>query len=292
MIIIGKFSVLKTVLLSMVVALSASVVFGYKLYEQSQETKAILVNQRNSLIADLKSSKDSLDKVVTENDSLKIEILIEKQKVINLLKEIDTDEEYDIEAIMDYRKEIQTLKQSIASLAKQRDKLKINNEILKEDRDSTILVLTNAKKYTQELEDLNTNLSKTIKKASTIAVVNLKSNTFKQNNRGELEFTDKARKVDLLQVSFILVGHNITKSIDKEYYVQIIDSKNNIVGDKKTIKIGSTILDYSFTVPVKFQNDSMEVSADLAMSHSEKGTYWVNVFDKGKLVSKTTFELR
>ena len=52
------------------------------------------------------------------------------------------------------------------------------------------------------------------------------------------------------------------------------------------------ILDYSYYSPVKFKNESLEVIAELALENVEKGTYFVNVFDKDNLVSRTTFALR
>ena len=167
-----------------------------------------------------------------------------------------------------------------------------NNEFLKVQRDSTILVLSNSKKYNDTLVAMNENLNLVIKKGSKISIVNLKTATLKQSKSGKLESTDKASKVNILQITFMIIGNKISKPCEKEYFVQIIDSKNNIVGEKQTKKFGSMILDYSYSSPVKFKNESLEVSAELALEDVEKGTYFVNVFDRGELASKTTFALR
>lgn len=287
-----NFSGLRVLVYVLLVALVSTVGFSYKIYEDAKHTKLLLMNQKIALLKDLTKSKDSLEIVISENTSLKAELIIERQKVIKLLNEISANKSVNLEELLKYKQEVNNLKIVIATLTKERNDLKKNNDLLKLQRDSTILVLTNAKKYSDELEEKNSDLNSSIKRSSVITVVNLKSIPFKQEKNGDLEQTDKARKVNLLQISFVVVGSKFCKPCNKEYYVQIIDSKNNIVGERKSKKFGSMELDYSYVAPVKFKNESMEVSADLAMENAEKGTYWVNIFDNGNLISKTTFELR
>ena len=96
----------------------------------------------------------------------------------------------------------------------------------------------------------------------------------------------------MLQVNFTVAENKIAKSGDKTYYVQVIDSKNNVLGDKSTISFGDNTLTYSFTTTVKYENKTVEVSEQLPGKDFAKGTYFVNVFDKGELVSKSSFSLR
>ena len=83
-----------------------------------------------------------------------------------------------------------------------------------------------------------------------------------------------------------------SKKVDKEYYVQVIDSKNNVLGEKQTVSFGEKILTYSFISKVKYENKTVNVSEDLPGKDFAKGTYFVNVFDKNELVSKTSFSLK
>lgn len=61
---------------------------------------------------------------------------------------------------------------------------------------------------------------------------------------------------------------------------------------KKTENFGPKSLTYSFTTSVKYDNKTVDVSEDLAGKNFAKGTYFVNVYDKDELVSKTSFSLR
>ena len=122
--------------------------------------------------------------------------------------------------------------------------------------------------------------------------MNTKGAAYKVRSSGKQIETEKANRADVLKVSFTIAENKIAKSGTKTYYVQVIDSENNVVGDKKTESFGSKSLTYSFTTNVKYENKTIDVSEDLAGKKFAKGTYFVNVFDKDELVSKTSFSLR
>ena len=273
------------------ISLISCICFSYNNYNDFQKTKKDLNIEKGNIIVELKKSKDSLELAISENSALKTDLIVERQKVTNLLDEINKTN-IDVATLIKYKTEVNRLKTVVASLTKEKFQLKKNNEILKVQRDSTILVLSKSKKYNDTLVAMNEDLNRVIKKGSKISIINLKANTLKQLRTGALETTDKANRVDILQISFMIIGNKISKPCEKEYFVQIIDAKNNIVGDKQTKKFGAMILDYSYSSPVKFKNESLEVSAELSLDKVEKGTYFVNIFDKGELASKTTFALR
>ena len=275
----------------LIVVLSGGTIFSYTLHQKSKETEKILNNEKNLVVNDLRKTKDSLELAILDNTSLKSDLIIERQKVNNLLTEINNSN-IDIAALIKYKKEVSKLKFIVKSLSKDKFELKKNNEMLKIQRDSTILVLSNAKKYNDTLLSLNEDLNKVIKTGSMISVVNLQTSTNKQLRTGDLKPTDMASKVNILRISFLVVGNKMTKPSKKEYYVQIIDTKNNIVGEKLTKQYGSMTLDYSYISTVKFKNETIEVVSDLELNNLEKGTYFVNVFDKGELASKTSFALK
>lgn len=284
-------------------ALCCCICFSYKIYNDFCEAKIILNDEKSSLMNDLRISKDSLEIAISENSDLKTELIVERQKVTNLLDEI-SNTNIDAYSLIKYKMEVKRLQGVVAILSKEKAQLKRNYELLKIQRDSTILILTNANKYRETLAGMNESLSDKVKKATKISaaskgvtgpkisVINLKTKLCRQSKKGVLEPTDKANEVDVLQIAFMVVGNKMIKSCDKEYYVQIIDSKNNIVGKRKTKRFGELILDYSFESPVKFRDETMEVNAELAFSNVEKGVYYVNVFDKSELASKTTFVVR
>lgn len=115
----------------------------------------------------------------------------------------------------------------------------------------------------------------------------------KERNSGKQIETDKASRANKLKVSFIIAENQIASAGVRNYFVQIIDSKNNVIGEKRFIKIGDKELTYSFISEVRYQNKTVQVDKEIEGDDFEKGTYFVNVFnDKGENVSKTSFVLR
>ena len=76
----------------------------------------------------------------------------------------------------------------------------------------------------------------------------------KVRSSGKQIETEKAGRADVLKISFTIAENKIAKSGDKTYYVQVIDSKNNVLGDKKTETFGDKSLTYSFIANVKYEN--------------------------------------
>ena len=178
------------------------------------------------------------------------------------------------------------------TLVAENDELKKQNGVLTVQRDSTIVVLGESKKYNEVLVGQNEELAKTVEKGSKLSVLNTKTIAYKVKGSGKQVETDKASRADVLKVSFTIAENSIAKSGDKTYYVQVIDSKNNVLGDKKTETFGDNTLTYSFKTTVKYENKTVQVSEDLIGKDFEKGTYFINVFDNDELVSKTSFSLR
>jgi hypothetical protein len=191
-----------------------------------------------------------------------------------------------------YKDQFLSLQTKMNEMLKQVDVLKKQNQVLTTNLDSTKVVLSDAKNYNQVLVGQNEELAKTVEKGSKLSILNLKTATFKLRSSGKKIETDKASRVDVLKVSFTIAENSIAKSGDKTYYVQIIDSKNNVLGDKVTVNFGDKSLTYSFTAGVKYENKTVDVVHELPGKDFAAGTYFVNLFDKNQLVSKSSFTLR
>lgn len=170
--------------------------------------------------------------------------------------------------------------------------LKTQNQELTTNLDSTKVVLEDSKKYNQVLVGQNEELAQTVEKGQKLTITNLKTGAYKLRSSGKQIATDKASRTDVLQVGFTIAENKIAKSGDKTYYVQIIDAKNNVLGNKETVTFGENTLTYSFTSTVQYENKTVDVKEQLKGKDFAKGTYFVNVFDKGELVSKSSFSLR
>ncbi len=281
---------IKFISASLLLIASVASGFGYKYYTEIKKTEQILNNEKKVIIDELETSKENFEIAISENSYMKSELVIERRKIENLLQLINTTN-VDAAMILNFKKEITRLNNVVVKLQKHNEQLIKTNKLYKTQRDSTILILGNSKKYNDTLIKMNKELQKTSKSVSKLSVINLEAHTYKHCKSGEEVLTERARKANLLKISFIIVGNKADQNLKKNYYVQIIDSKNNILGENSSVTFGNSILSYSYLSTVKFDTEILNVTNNLELKKPEKGTYKVNVFDKGKLVTETTFTL-
>ena len=284
-------SSLKIIIGILAVLLIGSLVYTYKISSDATQVQTELkttMTEKESVMKDLQQLKTTYDAAIGENTSMSDELIKERDKVVNLMNDVSKSKG----DASKFRSQYQKLQSNMKVLIAENESLKKENVTLTTQRDSTVVVLGESKKYNEVLVGQNEELSKTVEKGSKLSVLNMQTAAYKIKGSGKQIATDKAGRADVLKISFTIAENQIAKSGDKEYYVQVIDSKNNVLGDKQTVNFDDKTLTYSFISKVKYENKSVNVSEDLPGKDFAKGTYFVNVFDKNELVTKTSFVLK
>lgn len=282
---------LKAAVVILSLLLLGSVAYIFKLDADNKAEVKELTVKNDDFAAKLKENIAALESSKSENEALEAE----RQKLLEENKELLAKVEKaqgDAAAMARYKNEYFRLKREMDNLVAEIETLKQQNVALTSSLDSTNVVLEEAKRYTDTLLVQNNDL---VTKGSKLSVLNLNVQAVKEKSSGKEIDTDKASRANKLKVSFLIAENQIAKSGDRKYYVQIIDSKNNILGDKETIALGGDgmSLTYSFISVVKYQNKTVEVNQEIKGEDFQKGTYFVNVYnEKGESVSKTSFSLR
>lgn len=282
---------LKAVVIVLLLLLLGSLGYIFKMSTDAETVRTELkttLTEKESVMKDLQELKATYDAAIAENTTMSEELIKERDKVVALMEDLKKSNG----DVSKFKSQLTSLQNNMKVLIAENDNLKKQNVTLTTQRDSTRVVLVESKKANEVLTNQNSDLAKTVEKGSVLTVFNTKGAAYKVRSSGKQIETEKANRADVLKVSFTIAENKIAKSGTKTYYVQVIDSENNVVGDKKTESFGSKSLTYSFTTNVKYENKTIDVSEDLAGKKFAKGTYFVNVFDKDELVSKTSFSLR
>ena len=287
-------SKLKAIIGILAVLLIGSLIYIFKLTSDAktlETTVTTVTSEKDSVLKDLTDLKTTYDAAIAENTSMSDELIAERDKVVKLITELKT-AKGDNASLRKYRDQYKSMEQKMQNLMQEVAVLKTQNQQLATNLDSTKVVLEDNKKYNQVLVGQNEELAKTVEKGSKLTITNLKTGSYKLRSSGKQIMTDKASKTDVLLVGFTIAENKIAKSGDKTYYIQIIDSKNNVLGEKQTVTFGENTLTYSFTTTVQYENKTVDVKEQLKGKDFAKGTYFVNVFDKDELISKSSFSLR
>jgi hypothetical protein len=284
-------SSLKAIILVLSILLVGSLAYMYKMSTDSESTERKFVSEKEQLLADLKEAEADYDAAIADNSGLKSELVAERAKIADLIAQVERSKG-DVASLTRYKNDYTRLKREMDNLMRENNRLKEQNASLTVERDSTATALDESRRFNDTLVNQNTNLAKTVEKASKLTIVNLKTESYKERSSGKLVATDKASRVDKLKISFTIAANEVAKAGNKVYYVQIIDSKNNVLGEKKTEIFGNYTLTYSFVTNAVFENKTLDVSEILSGSDFAKGTYFVNVFDRDQLVANSSFTLK
>lgn len=284
-------SSLKAIIAVLAVLLVGSLVYIFKMSSDAEVVKSELtttLTEKESVMKDLQTLKSTYDAAIAENTSMSEELIQERDKIVALMDELNQSKG----DVSKFKTQLSALQNKMKALMTENEGLKIANEKVTAQRDSTVVVLGESKKFNEVLVGQNEELSKTVEKGAKLTILNTKTSAYKLRSSGKQIETDKASRADILKISFTIAENQIAKSGDKTYYVQVIDSKNNVLGEKQTETFGENTLTYSFATKVAYENKTVNVSEDLPGKNFEKGTYFINIFDKDVLVSKTSFTLR
>src|SRR5690554_1276828 len=249
------------------------------------------MSEKEAVIADLEALKLTYDQAIASNTELSDELKVERDKVVQLLEEVKK-EKANSASLGNYRKRYQELESKFNALVLENEELKFLNEGLTQAVDSTNMMLVEEKEYTQTLLGQNEELSKIVDEASKLSILNLKTGAYRIKNSGKEVETEKAKRADVLKVQFTVAENKVAKTGDKSYYVQVIDSKMNVLGDRQTVMFDDQILTYSFITTIDYNNSTVNVSENLEGENFEKGLYRVHIFDGNELVSSQTFTLK
>ena len=285
---------LKAAVVVLALLFLGSLGYIFKMNSDNKKQVTELTTEKTSLENEIKAKIAELESMSNENNALKSDIDAQKAEMEKLLGELQKAKD-DSASMRKYQGLYAKLNREFENLKAENELLKQQNVTLKSNLDSTNVVLDDAKRFNDTLVMQNDNLTKTVEKGSKLSVLNLNVLAVKERSSGKQIETDKASRADKLKISFIIAENQIAKSGDRKYYVQVIDSKNNILGDKETIALGGEgmSLTYSFITSVKYENKTVQVNEEVSGKDFQAGTYFVNVFnEKGENVSKTSFNLR
>lgn len=283
----------KIAIVVLALLLAGSIFYNFKLSNEKQSLTtevSVTKTEKDRVLQSLSNLKATYDIAIAEKSTLSNELIAERDKVILLIADLKKSKNTAAN-LQGFKTRYFELESKMKGLIAENDVLKIQNQTLTVQRDSVKIVNAEAVKANESLAAQNGELNKTVVKAQKLSVSNLKSVAVKQRSSGKQVGTEKASRADVLKISFTIAENAVATPGDKTYNIQVIDANNNVLGEKKIENYGEKSLTYSFSKTVNYDNKAVEITEDLPVKDITSGTYFVNVFDKGELVSKTSFAL-
>jgi len=284
----------KYISLILLLLLIFSIGYIFKLSNQVKHVETSLASEivdKSGALSKLEEMKIIYDEALKDKSELSVELENERKKVNQLIAEIKS-KNIDGAVLAKYQKTIKELDNKMRSLILENDALKRLNADLTIKVDSVSTELNTSAQKNDELLGLNDELNKKLNKAARLVITNLKTQSLKIKSSGREIETDKASRVNAIKIEFTIPENELANSGEKLYFIQVIDPKNNIIGEKKELNFDDKLLVYSFSSKVNYNNKTINIVETVKGEDFEKGRYLINIFDNDTQVSSNSFELR
>lgn len=281
------------VILLIVLLLGVSGLFSWQFYQnnkketENKELKSENVNLKDDkaeLNQQLKEMLVQYESVKTSNKELNASLQEEKQKIIELLQQID---KLDGKAAkMDYfRRQAAQLQNSQKQYLTTIDSLGALNEILVEKNEK---LLSDFERTQSE----NDSLSTKVEQASKVKGVGMKVASY--NSKGKLNKKNKANRSASLEVCITLVSNPLSPKGEKDIYLRIYDPKGKVlkVSEDDLFEMNGEEMGYTAVSSIDYQGE--EVTQCVTYVHKDElatGNYDIELYADGALIGSSNIVL-
>ncbi|MBT8286489.1 MAG: chromosome partitioning protein ParA [Flavobacteriaceae bacterium] len=285
---------LKVILGVVVVLLLATAFYTFKLFNDGKETAQQLRDEKALVLKDLNNMAEQYDIAIGENQTANAKLVEARERIKGLIDSLQVSEN-SVKSLWRYKKKYMALEEEMDDLLAENDSLKVENQLLATSLDSTKIQLEERTIFTDSLLAQNTELADIVETAAVLSTVNLNGFGVIVRSSGKLIPTERARRTDKIRVCYTVTKNTLVLPGDKEFFIQVIDPKNNVLGSNQQIQYDDKVLNYSLVSKFNYENMNLDVCEFITAAEDqsfEKGRYVVNVFNQGNLVSNSEFTLK
>ncbi len=253
-------------------------------------------NMSNDLKTDFQNMLKTYDALLTKDKSKADSINAQKEKIQDLLDELESGKKISAYQISKLRKENETLRKIMKDYVYEIDSLNTLNLQLTSKLDSTSTQLNVTKEERDQLEEDNKKKAETIGKAQKLIAGSFSSGALRGRLNGTTTETTKARNAVQLKSSFTIMENLVATKGNKEVYMQITDP-NGKVFQKRSSNFTSTSsgdVPYTDMKTINYTGSRIDVAIyyDLNGQDIDKGNYKVKIYCQGQLIGSDSFSLK
>ncbi len=271
----------------------------------------MLVNQKNVIVTQEKSSENLKTELQAQLDSLLAEherVKASYGELTNSLKERDSIIDVkatEIKKLLGSKSELATIKPKLAQLQqithvyeRQIDSLFTVTRKLKAENEKIKIDFNLEQQKTNDLSKDKQALNEKITGAAVLKAYKITAVAFKSKGVEKEKETDKASRADQIKVCFTISENKLVSSGYKRFFVRIARPDNVILtrGPAYTFQFLGQTLQFSAMETLNYEGDAADVCAyfELPINGAElvKGKYFVNIFTEDREIGQTTFELK
>nr|WP_321232548.1 hypothetical protein [uncultured Psychroserpens sp.] len=279
---------------SLIVAVAVLTVYSFTSYKSIVAHQQFIEQEKKLVESELSQMITRYDDVSISNDLISSQLEDAKRNTklaLDSLRMLRSD----LSVISKFKDQLFNLKLKNKALFKTIDSLDEANQGLEQEK---LLAYNELKKQKRENSSLlkeNEDLEKSLEKGALITANSFKAKGY-EKFFGAKRSSNKAKRVQSIEVCFTLAENSLTEAGEKELYIQILNPKNNVVADKGAINFGNSSLIYSAKELINYSNEVLEVCLDVDADIDEQplvsGTYYISIFHKDRKLGSTEVKLK
>jgi len=280
---------------ALIVGLVALSSFGYYGYTSLMKEQTFVLQENNLIESELSEMIVSFEDVTAINDSIvkqlkvsEAQVDVVRDSVVLLKNKINTT------AIINF--DTPSVNNGIVSTTNNTTTALINdNSVSKKELAQPSKLIKTTKQVASKGNDKVNNLKSVESKLKQVAISNVVARGVKRVTASNYAVeTSRFNKAKSFKVDFTLLNNPLLDEGSKDIYIQILDSKMNVIANKGTIDFGNTSLIYSALKTVNYTNKDLPVSVLINKDAHilTKGVYFISIFYEGKNLGRTTLTLK
>ena len=283
-------AVLAAILLgAAILVLSLSLHKAHKTNEEMTQLFEIEKEEMENEYSTFASQYDEMQ-VMISNDSLKVQLEREKEKVQRLQEELRNTKATDAAEITRLKKELATVKKVMRSYIVQIDSLNQLNEKLHNENRQVKRQYAAATQQISTLQEEAKTLSNKVTLASQLDATGFSVVT--KNKRGKA--TSKAKDITQIVISFTIVKNITAETGERDIYVRIMKPDGDVLTKNaaKTFAYENTKLEYSIKKTIEYTGEEQGVTVYWDVEEFlPSGSYTVYVFAGGVMIGEKSFTI-
>jgi hypothetical protein len=160
--------------------------------------------------------------------------------------------------------------------------------------DSTRLILSKSRLESDYLRQKNNNLERVIQMGSQLQIIDFSSAAVIVRRNGKIVDTKRASRADKIRACFTISPNYVASPGQRDLYLQVINPKNNLIGNREMLEQGDERLVYSAKTQIDFQQEEVDVCIMVGAKEEEliSGRYVLNLYQDLTRLSNITMPLK
>lgn len=241
--------------------------------------------EKEQLTAQMVQLKDDYQEISTNNDTLNVQLGIEREKVDQLIERVKKTEATNRAQIRQYEKELGTLRTIMRSYIHQIDSLNTLNITLRKD---AALARDETKQTLRRYDDLRTTTDEYAKKVEVGSVLKGRGFVLSAINSRDAD-TDRSSRAAKLKTCMNLIENSIAVKGPRRIYIRVKSPDGILMtsSQQQVFTSAGEQMIYSAVREVDYQGNELEVCIFFSSNQSYvKGVYTVDIYtEEGKLGS-------